>query len=141
MLRFVFVLLAAALITPGAALAKTPFGIFDSLEEMEQVVGGHLMALRFNEALKAVDPTSQGMSAQDRSSFVNSYTNYYKNPMTSSALLREDTLGGGFRRALYSYWGDTIPIYFYVVTQERDGKIWILQWNMSDVFSSMIERF
>lgn len=141
MLRITLGALAFALLTPISAAAQSPFATFKSIKEVEKMIGDHIMALRFDEAVRTADPTGRGMSEQDRSNFVNVLSNFYKTPMTQRAMIKQEVMGGGFHRALYAYWEDRIPVYLYVVTQERNGEFWILQWNIDTTFSSMISKF
>ena len=91
--------------------------------------------------LKVLDPSGRSLSAEQRSKFVSSLTNYFLKPLTQSAVLREELMGGGFRRAMYAYWEDDLPIYLYVVTHQRGDEVWLLQYDLQTTFSKAVDNF
>lgn len=123
------------------AQAAPPFGAFQSVEDMERQIGDKIMALDFAGALTAIDPAGRSLSAEQKDRFVTSLTSFYKQPLTHQALMKEEVLGGGFRRAIYVYWSDSLPVYFYVVSHSREDDVWLLQYNIDTTFSKIIGQF
>lgn len=123
------------------AQAAPPFGAFKTIEDMEGQIGDKIMALDFSGALSVIDPEGRSLSAEQKDRFVTSLTNFFKEPLTDQALMKEEILGGGFRRAIYVYWRDSLPIYFYVVSHSRGDEVWLLQYNIDTTFSKIISQF
>ena len=128
----------------GSALpvaAKAPFGSFESLEAMEQEISAKIMGLDFEGALSTMDPKGRSLSPEQKDRFVSTLKNYFRQPLTHQALVKEIVLGGGYRRAVYSYWRDGLPIYLYVVTHQREAGFWVLQYNIETSFSKIMDNF
>lgn len=134
------VALMVALLAPPAQAAP-PFGAFASIRDMELMVGGKIKTLDFDGALAVIDPAGRSLSVEQKDRFVNSLSGYFLHPMTQEALLKEEILGGGFRRAIYAYWRDDLPVYLYVVTHSREDAVWLLQYNIDTSFSKIIGQF
>lgn len=141
-MKHIFAVICVALLTfASGAKAEAPFGSFENVSAMEHEIGSAIMALDFEKALSVIDPRGRSLSQEQKDRFVGSLKNYYRQPLNEMALVKEDELGAGFRRAMYAYWRDTLPLYVYLVTQERDGGIWILQYNIETTFSKIIDKF
>lgn len=123
------------------AFAAPPFGVFKNISDLDQQVQSKMQALQFDDVLKVLDPSGRSLSAEQRSKFVSSLTNYFLKPLTQSAVLREELMGGGFRRAMYAYWEDDLPIYLYVVTHQRGDEVWLLQYDLQTTFSKAVDNF
>jgi hypothetical protein len=121
--------------------AAPPFGVFKDISDMDEKIAKRMMALEFDGVLSVLDPSGRSLSAEQRSKFVGSLTNYFRTPLTQKAVLREELMGGGFRRALYGYWENDLPIYLYVVTHTRADGVWLLHYDLQTTFSTAVSNF
>ena len=110
-------------------------GKFKSYADMEGAIAQRMTAKDFSGVLDLFDPTGRFIPAAKRQQMIASFASYYKAPLKDNAVVYEDVARGGFRRAIYAYWGDTFPVYLYIVTQERDGAVQVQQFDLQGTFS------